>query len=110
MYTTTVILEELGVTPDRPIHAPHVMQHRSMAELKQWVVFNNMCLGTPYRKTPYFSVEHTNGSPLSDEEYQNLYSVAGYEAYMERAPATIVELGQGGFALNRNRKLITPGR
>ena len=90
MYTTTVILNERPAKPgtqcltNPPTPTPHHMNHASMAALIDWVEFHHMCLGTPRASTPYFSVEHTDGSPMSVEERGQLMKVASVEAYRER--------------------------
>lgn len=61
-----------------------IIHHGSMRELVEWVEFNNMVLGTPEPYTPRFSVEHADGSPLSEEELLRLRPVASQEACNER--------------------------
>ncbi len=59
--------------------------HKSMRELVEWVEFNNMVLGTPELYTPRFSVEHADGSSLSNDELSRLMRAASQEACNGRA-------------------------
>ena len=60
-----------------------VLHFLSMAEMKEWVDYNNMLLGIPERLTAFFSAEHADGSTLTPEEFEDLKSVANREAYAE---------------------------
>lgn len=121
MYVTRTILQAAPVTGDAMTNrTPDVslLVHKSMVHLTAWAVFNHMCLGMPTLFTPYFSVAHTDGSPLCDDEYALLYEVAGYKAYAERArelqpaymrrTATLGSLRNGGYALNSQRHYVVP--
>src|SRR5262245_40673032 len=60
------------------------VKHSTMAELKEWAEFNNLVLGTPELGTSYFSVEHKDGSPLTEEERERLAASANLEEYQAR--------------------------
>ena len=60
------------------------MHHSSMSELKEWVVFNHMRLGTARVDVEEFEVNHKDGSELSEAEMNSLMEVASMEAYAYR--------------------------
>lgn len=62
-----------------------VLRHfESMAELKEWVEYHNFVLGIPRPGTAFFSVEHGDGSILTEEELLRIEEFASVEQYKER--------------------------
>lgn len=79
MYVTKVILRDAELIP-----YPYFMHHPSMVELKEWVVFNHMRLGTARVGVEEFEVSHKDGSQLSEAEMSNLMEAASVEAWADR--------------------------
>lgn len=60
------------------------IKHGSMLELKDWAIRNNMRLGAPRMYSPNFSVEHLDGTQLSETEVTELQTTASNDQYLSR--------------------------
>lgn len=61
-----------------------VVHHRSMAELRGWVEGNNLMLATPMTHSPFFSVEHADGSKLTPDELDHVRTFASESQCADR--------------------------
>lgn len=66
---------------------PTLIHFISMAQMVEWIEYNNMVLGIPHDKTPYFSVEHADGSELSADELAIVHGVSSLKCYQGRCSA-----------------------
>lgn len=91
-YVTTCIVPSRDyVTGAETEHGQIVLtHHKSIRELQQWVEYNNMVLGTPRVFSPYFSVEHVDGSCLSPQEFKRVQSFASDALCQKRTHAGLL--------------------
>jgi hypothetical protein len=61
----------------------------SMGEMCGWAEFHNMVLGHPTRNAAIFSVTHTDGTPLSEEERSIIATTASRENFRARQSEAI---------------------
>lgn len=79
LYVTTCIIRD-KLENDQKVLA----HHAGLRALIEWVSFNNMVLGIPAAHTPFFSVEHTDGSPLTEDELAPIQGAGSRDAYATR--------------------------
>lgn len=71
-----------------------IMPHTSLAELISYLKFQNLLIGDPAPLTPRVSVEHADGSPLSNKELERIKEGGiSTEKYAERIVAATKNFG-----------------
>jgi len=83
MYATKTIIKGLRGAEEV------ILSHGSIAEVCSWAKFNGLIFGSPKIHTPFFSVEHSDGSPISDAEISALQERAGEEVYVESMASAV---------------------
>jgi hypothetical protein len=81
MYVITII-ERTALPDNKPVK--HHINFKSMAELKSWVERNHYYLGKARVDAPIFSIEHADGSSISEAEKNRILKFASQDAWISR--------------------------
>jgi hypothetical protein len=74
-YVTKLILQEDGSV---------VRGHETLPHVIEYAQFHNLVLGEPAARTPYFSVQHADGSDLNSDELDRVSKACSTEMYSAR--------------------------
>ena len=86
MYRTKILMKSGGKSPSL---VPTFMEHSSMGELLDWIDANGMVfseeeLNEAAPPRIFFTVKHTDGSPLSEDETAQVKEIGSREMYKKR--------------------------
>lgn len=104
LYAATTYLGGTGGEPlVKPFH--------TMAELVQWMRYNNLPYGRPRPFTAYVAVEHADGSPVTPDEEAILSDAGCMDRYLGRQAEVLgffsdhvqtPEMGEAHAAIHRS--------